>query len=142
MRPALGDFIISQGDSLPIMRIPIPANSAGQFPDPVANHVTFLGRIAGERKPGPPPFVVPMQSHAMETHDFGAGPVQVRAIYVKLTSASTAAIPTGKADYVQMEGELEFRSKSNPSECLTIPNHPLFPTYLKWWIRDDIGDGA
>lgn len=130
--PAAGEFVISQGDSLPVMRIPIPVNDAGQLIDLSGCTVTFLGRIAGTRT-YPPPIIRAIASHAQET-DAGE---PVIAVYVHLTTADTKAVsvPSGEV-YAQMEGELEVVDGSG--DVLTVPTLD----YLTWWIRDDIGDGA
>lgn len=137
--PADNDFIISQGDSLPLMRIPIPANSAGQLLDLADCHVTFLGRVKGKRDT-PPPIIRPIDSYASETHDFGDGAVPVIAVYVRFTTTDTK-VPTGKDDYVEMEGEVEIVDLVSEAPIVNVLTIPSLG-YLRWWIRDDIGDGA
>lgn len=132
VEPATGEFVISQGDSLPVMRIAIPANDDGQLIDLTGCTVTFLGRPAGSRTT-PPPVIRPIQSFAQEA-DNG---VPVVAVYVALTPTDTKAVTVAVTEtYVEMEGELEVIDAS--LNVLTIPTLG----YLKWWIRDDIGDGA
>lgn len=130
--PAPGEFVISQGDSLPVMRIVVPANSAGQLIDLTGCTVTFLGRPLSSRVL-PPPVVRPIQSFAQETVD-GAAAI---AVYVALAPTDTRllAIPTGES-YVEMQGELEVVDAAGG--VLTIPTLG----YMRWWVRDDIGDGA
>ena len=144
--PADTDFVITQKDTLPVMRIPIPANSAGQLLDLAGCTVTFLGRVKDTRT-FPPPIVRPIESYAEETATATDAAVlgiteddPIIAVYVHLEATDTEgiAVPT-TADFVEMEGELEI--VDGDGEVLTIPNDPETP-YLKWWVRDDIGDGA
>lgn len=130
--PADGEFVISQGDSLPIMRILIPANSAQQLIDLTGCTVTFLGRIAGTRN-YPPPIVRRIDHFAQETVDGNL----VVVVYVRFTTTDTkaVAVPTGET-YAAMQGELEIVSATG--DVLTIPSLG----YLVWWIRDDVGDGV
>ncbi len=130
--PAATDFVISQGDSLPLMRIPIAVNSQGQLVDLDGCTVTFLGRIYGTRT-YPPPIIRPIESYAQETEDGDS----VIAVYVHLTTTDTSGIKVpSNADYVQMQGELEIIDADG--EVLTIPSIG----YLSWWIRDDVGDAG
>ena len=126
------DFIISQGDSLPDMRIAIPPNSDGQLIDLTDCTVTFLGRPVGARTT-PPPIVRPIQSFASETED-GVGVV---AVYVHFETTDTKAVSVGASQtYQEMEGELEIADANN--DVLTIPSEG----YLTWYIRDDIGGAS
>jgi hypothetical protein len=127
--PADTDYVISQGDSLPLMRIPIPPNSAGELIDLTGCTVTFLGRVKGDRSV-PPPIIRPIERFAREG--------DVVAVYVKHDPAQTKLVSTGKSDYLEMEGELEVKDASNDKLTITGAGVP----YMKWWIRDDIGDGA
>lgn len=130
--PTTGEFVISQGDSLPVMRIVVPANSDGQLIDLTGCTVTFLGRVAGTQTT-PPPISRAIQSFAQETEDDAS----VIAVYVALTTTDTKAVYVGSDDvYAEMEGELEVIDADG--KVLTVPTLG----YLKWWIRDDIGDGV
>lgn len=145
--PAENDFVISQGDSLPVMRVVIPPNSAGELIDLTGCTVTFLGRINGTRT-YPSPIIRPIESYQSElatendAADFDSLDVgdDIVAVYVHLTTDDTKAIavPVG-ANYVKMDGELEIISGD---DTLTVPNDIATVPYIKWWIRDDIGDGA
>lgn len=130
--PASGEFVISQGDSLPVMRIVVPANSAGQLIDLTGCTVTFLGRPLGSRIL-PPPVVRPIQSFAQESVDG----TEAICVYVALEPNDTRAlaVPVNQS-YVEMQGELEVVDAAGG--VLTIPTLG----YMRWWVRDDIGDGA
>jgi len=130
--PGASDFVISQGDSLPIMRIPIPANSANELLDLAGCTVTFLGRKHGTNT-YPPPIIRLIESYAQETEDGE----DVIAVYVHLTDDDTKAISVANGQtYTEMEGELEIVDGNG--DVLTVPSL----SYIEWYIRDDIGDGA
>ena len=144
--PAEHDFVISQGDTLPVMRIPIPARD-GQLIDLTGCTVTFLGRVRGDRSV-PPPVVRPVESHAVEqatAEDAAAFDIEegddIVAVYVKLETDDTKGVSTPRGqDFAEMSGELEVLTAEG--DTLTIAARNPDNPYLTWWVRDDIGDGG
>lgn len=131
--PTETDFIISQGDTLPVMRVVIPPNSAGQLVDLAGCDVVFHGRPVGVYT-SPPQIIRPIQSFAVEVEDG----VNVVAAYVKFAATDTATVEMTPGDpYRDMQGELEIVNPTT-SDVLTVPT----TGYLTWFIRDDIGDGG
>jgi hypothetical protein len=136
------------------MRVCVPANSQGQLLDLDGCTVTFLGRPKGNRAV-PPPIVREMESFQQETADADdvaalnayysrVGASQrvelgdaLIAAYIHFEEADTKQVTVpGSQTYTEMEGELEI--VDGDDETLTTPSLD----YIKWYIRDDIGDGA
>ena len=141
--PTRLDFVISQGDTKPIMPIHMPPNAAGELIDLTnVKSITFLGRRANERT-NPPPIRRAVESHAIEDIDG----VNTVVCYVHFLASDTKAIPVpAGAMYVEMQGEVKIVDQDD--EVYTVfgvdpPNDTtVLPSALSWWIRDDLGDGA
>lgn len=123
--PTINDFIISQGDSLPVMQITVPRNSVGELVDLTGCTVVFLGRKTGTNSQ--PAIVQPIESFEVVNDEV--------VVFVHFTAAQTRSVlvPPGET-YAEMQGELEITDADG--EVLTVPTE----NYIPWFIRDDIGD--
>jgi hypothetical protein len=113
--PAENDYIISQGDSLPVMRVTLPRNNADELIDLTGCSVTFLGRPVGSSI-NPPPIVRLIDSYQV----VGTGEDAAVVVSVKLTSDDTKKISVKSGEtYQEMQGELEIVDTDD--EVLTVP---------------------